>query len=107
MCDLYNRIHGECEKYGMTDAKLRHDLGYPASTLSDLKTGKKKTLSQDKLIAIAQYLNVTIDYLVLGKKEKAPTLTDEDSEVKEIFTQLTEQNKKIALAQLKAILDNQ
>lgn len=77
MCDLYIRIHEECEKRGILDAQLCSALGYPASTLSDLKNGKKKTLSQEKLVAIAEYLNVSIDYLVIGKKEKTVTASDE------------------------------
>lgn len=77
MCDLYIRIHEECEKRGILDAQLCSALGYPASTLSDLKNSKKKTLSQEKLIAIAEYLNVSIDYLVTGKKEKPVTASDE------------------------------
>lgn len=77
MCDLYIRIHEECEKRGILDAQLCSALGYPASTLSDLKNGKKKTLSQEKLVAIAEYLNVSIDYLVTGKKEKPITEDDE------------------------------
>lgn len=77
MCDLYIRIHEECEKRGILDAQLCSALRYPASTLSDLKNGKKKTLSQEKLVAIAEYLNVSIDYLVTGKKEKPVTESDE------------------------------
>jgi transcriptional regulator with XRE-family HTH domain len=51
------------------------DLGMSKSTLSSLKTGKTKTLSAPTLSAIANYLGVSVDYL-LGEKEK-PTQTGE------------------------------
>lgn len=94
MCDLYIRIHEECEKRGILDAQLCSALGYPASTLSDLKNGKKKTLSQEKLIAIAEYLNVSIDYLVIGKKEKPTDYGERDEMTEELITLFNSKTKE-------------
>ena len=44
------------------------------ASLTDLKMGRKQSLSSETLIKIAKYFNVTTDYLLTGeKKEKLPT----------------------------------
>lgn len=104
---MYKRIEELCTQKGITGYRMCKDLGYSPSTMTELRKGRVKALSPDKVSAIANYFNVSTDYILNGEKEKAPTLSGEDSEFDSIFSQLSEQNKKIALAQLKALLDNQ
>lgn len=91
MCELYNRIHEECVKKGLNDATLCANLGYRASTLSDLKTNKKKTLSLEKTYAIAKYLGTTVEYLFAGETEKAHSQTESelDNELIKLLVDLT------------------
>lgn len=107
LSELYNRIDALCKAENINITEMCRRASVPRGNLTDLYKGRQSGLSAKNLIKIANYFNVSVEYLTTGQKEKAPTLTDEDFEIKAIFNQLTEQNKKIALAQLKAILDNQ
>lgn len=77
MCNLYNRIHEEIDRKGLSDSQFCTSLGFPASMLSDLKTGKKKSLSLDKTVTIAKKLGLSLDYLVLGEEKAHPIEQDE------------------------------
>lgn len=58
------------EKRHITAYKLSKDIGISQGNISDWKTGRK-TPSMKALIALADYFDVSIDYLV-GRKEKQP-----------------------------------
>lgn len=85
MCTLYDRITELCKAKGVTGSRMCLDLGLSKSTLSDIKSGRKKGISTATAQKMAAYLGVSVDYL-LGEeeKEKAPTeagartVTDED-----------------------------
>lgn len=68
MCNLYDRIKKACEEKGMTVSAMCVQLGMSKSVLSDLKSGRKKTLSADTLARIADCLGVSTDAL-LGKAQ--------------------------------------
>lgn len=76
MCNLYDRIKTACENQGLTVSAMCLQLGMSKSTMSDLKSGRKKTLSADTLARIAQHLSVSTDYL-LGKEGLQPDILDE------------------------------
>lgn len=67
MCNLYERIKQACEEKGLTVSAMCLNLGMSKSLMSDLRSGRKKTLSSDTLGRIADYLQVSADYL-LGKE---------------------------------------
>lgn len=68
------------EKYGVTPYQVHKATGVAQSSLSDWKRGKSKP-KYEKLVKIAEYFNVSVDYLLTGeepeKKEK-PALTKKD-----------------------------
>ena len=68
MCNLYDRIKTACEERGMTVSAMCVQLGMSKSVLSDLKSGRKKTLSAETLARIADCLHTSADYL-LGKDQ--------------------------------------
>ena len=78
MCDLYERIEGYCKLKGIKIADLARETNFSKTTFSDLKNGRTKTLSMDKLIIIADYFEISLDDLV-GRKRKTPD--DKSSEV--------------------------
>lgn len=49
MSDLYNRIMELCDMKGISGYKLCHATGIYPSTLTDLKMGRRKSLSADSL----------------------------------------------------------
>ena len=76
MCNLYDRIKTACEAKGITVSALCLQLGMSKSVLSDLKSGRKKTLSSDTLGKIAAHLQVTADSL-LGTEAAQPDILEE------------------------------
>jgi len=80
MCTLYDRIVELCKAKGVTGSRMCLDLGLSKSTLSDIKSGRKKGISTSTAQKMAAYLDVSVDYL-LGEeeqKEKTPILTAKD-----------------------------
>lgn len=87
MYNLYQNIYALCCEHNITPGGLCSELGFRRSVLSDLKSGRKKTLDTTTLMKIADYFDVTIDYLLNGtEKEKAPAPEGEreisDDEIK-------------------------
>lgn len=75
MSDLYSRISDLCIQQGISPGKLCAQLGMHRSVLSDLKSGRKKSLSVETAYSIATYFHVSVEYL-LGRAP-AHTVTDE------------------------------
>ena len=103
MSELYNRIEQLCSANGITITQLCRGSGASRGSLTDLKMGRKQSLSADTLTKIAGYLEVSVDYL-LGKeeqKEKSPSARGERGLDFDAFTyamyeegkELTEENK--------------
>ena len=90
MCTLYNRIQELCKSKGVSGSRMCLDLGMSKSTLSDLKSGRKKGVTADTAQKIASYLGVSVEYL-LGEEEQknTPTPQSEGSPIlQEIVSQL-------------------
>lgn len=74
MYNLYENIYALCNERGITPGALCGELGFRRSVLSDLKNGRKKSLDTTTLMKIAEYFNVSVDYLLTGEgAKKAPT----------------------------------
>ncbi len=69
MCNLYDRIKDACAQRNLTVSAMCLQLGMSKSVMSDLHSGRKKTLSADTLGKIAQFLQVSADSL-LGKPQQ-------------------------------------
>ena len=77
MYNLYENIYALCNERKITPGALCGELGFRRSVLSDLKNGRKKSLDTTTLMKIAEYFNVSVDYLLTGEDaKKAPTQTD-------------------------------
>ena len=82
MCTLYERITELCKAKGVSGSRMCLDLGLSKSTLSDIKSGRKKGISTSTAQKMAAYLDVSVGYL-LGEEEtkKAPTAFGERNDV--------------------------
>lgn len=78
MSDLYNKILELCMAHGIKPGKMCADLNISRGMISDLKMGRTKELSAKNLAKIAEYFNVTVDFLYGNEKKEAPTLTKKD-----------------------------
>lgn len=79
MYNLYETIMHLCEEKGVTAGRMCSDLNISRGMITDLKMGRKKTLSIETLSKMASYFEVSIDFL-LGKQTetKMPALTAKD-----------------------------
>ena len=68
MSELYNAIEELCKQKGITITTMCKESGASRGSLSDLKAGRKQSLSADTLSKIAAYFSVSVDYL-LGKHQ--------------------------------------
>lgn len=75
MTPIYERIEELCRQKGINITFLCSECGIKRASLSDYKTGKKKSLSVETLAKIAQYFDVSVDYLY-GKQ---PACADEEA----------------------------
>lgn len=66
MSAIYDRIKTLCKSYGITVKKLEEDLGFGHSSIN--KWESLSSPSIDKVIKVATYFNVSVDYL-LGKTD--------------------------------------
>ena len=114
MYNLYENSYALCKERGITPGGLCGELGFRRSVLSDLKNGRKKSLDTTTLMKIAEYFNVSVDYLLTGEEtKKAPTQEDEREITFDDFTfamqneskDLTEADKQILLSMAKQLND--
>ncbi len=81
MYEIYLKL---LKEKGVRTSDVCKATGIVASTFSDWKKGKS-TPKQEKLMKIADYFNVTVDYLVTGKEKEIPS-----AELADDFTSLIE-----------------
>lgn len=100
MSDLYNRIEALCANKGINITTMCKESGSSRASLTDLKMGRKQSLSAETLSKIATYFGVSVDHL-LGNDPKAKTPAEADVTFDD-FTyamhheskELTEENKQ-------------
>lgn len=106
MSDLYNNIHALCKKEGIKDGTLCANIGIRRSFLSELKSGRTKSLSAEVLSKIAAYFNVSVDYLLTGEQKESPpqqSQSEVDADIKWIEQKLVEMSKEKREALMKLI----
>lgn len=87
MCNIsettFDRIKALCEKKGITVSKLALELGFSKSTFSWLKNYPERKVSTTTAQKIADYFNVSVDYIITGVKpeNQASAVTDDDLKV--------------------------
>ena len=72
MEDLYQRICNLCQSSGIRPGRLCTQLGLSRSLMTDLKMGRKKSVSAETAQKIAAYFGVSVGYL-LGQEESGNT----------------------------------
>lgn len=110
MCTLYNRIMDLCSAKGVSGSRMCLDLGLSKSTLSDIKSGRKRGISIATAQKMAAYLDVSVDYLLSGDEQKniVPdelVLTEDELRILSAFREMSPERQK-ALADLLGISDS-
>lgn len=74
---IYDTISKLCDKSGIAITALETELGLGRGLIGKWKNGTSPNLA--KLKKIADYFDVSVDYLLTGEEKKwQPTLTDKD-----------------------------
>ncbi len=70
MDSLYSRILTLCDQNGIRPGRLCDELGISRGLITDLKMGRKKSVSAETAQKIAAYFGVSVGYL-LGQEDAA------------------------------------
>lgn len=78
MEDLYTRLTRLLERKGSNPFQLAKATGLHSGFITDLKMGRQKSISSTKAAKVAEYLGVSVDYLLYGKESEAPPIMSDD-----------------------------
>ncbi len=92
MGNLYENIQTLCTRDGIRPGRLCDQLGLSRGLMTDLKMGRKKSLSAETAQKIAGYFGVSVAYL-LGQEEH-DILDEVDVAFYGEFKELTEEQKE-------------
>ena len=107
MCTLYERITSLCESKGVSGSRMCLDLGLSKSTLSDIKSGRKKGVSTATAAKIAAYFDVSVGYLLGEEDNKKPADQKADGLRGTGYEKLTPENQKVIDALIETLLNSQ
>lgn len=93
MANLYESILFLCQTKGIRPGRLCDELGLSRGLMTDLKMGRKKSLSAETAQKIAAYFGVSVGYL-LGQEESADILDQVDIAFYGEFRELNEEEKE-------------
>ena len=94
MGNLYEKIQMLCTQRGIRPGRLCDDTGLSRGLMTDLKMGRKKSLSAETAQKIAAYFGVSVGYL-LGQSDGGRDILDEvDVAFYGEFKELDEEQKE-------------
>lgn len=103
---LYQRIKELCNRKGISISKLESDLGFGNSSIKKWNTGTSPSV--DKISKIAEYFNVSIDYL-LGRSEISDSaseiLTDDIISLQRARQKMSQKDKDKMMKMLRLAFD--
>ena len=107
MSNLYENIKELCDEKGVKPGKMCTEANVSKGLITDLKMGRKKTVHVETAQKIADYFGVTVDRVLGAEKETAVPkdvgLSPMESQLMEYVRALTDDQKKMLLAQLQAL----
>lgn len=107
MSNLYENIKELCDEKGVKPGKMCTEASVSKGLITDLKMGRKKTVHVETAQKIADYFGVTVDRVLGTEKEtaapKGDGLSPMESQLMEYVRALTDDQKKMLLAQLQAL----
>lgn len=98
-------IRGLCKERGITIQKLEMSLGFSNASIAKANSNMKA----QKLKAIADYFNVTMEYLLTGQKESepvrmSPKLSEDERELMSRYLLLDQSDRDKLSAYLDGLL---
>ena len=92
MANLYETIEKLCAERNIRPGRLCDELGLSRGLMTDLKMGRKKSVNAETARKIADYLGVSVGYL-LGQDTPKDILDEVDVAFYGDFKELDEQEK--------------
>ena len=92
MANLYETIETLCTEQSIRPGRLCDELGLSRGLMTDLKMGRKKGVNAETARKIADYLGVSVGYL-LGQDTPKDVLDEVDVAFYGDFKELDEQEK--------------
>lgn len=77
MGTLYKRLSSLCQERGIKGGRMCVDLGISKSLMTDLKSGRKKSVNAETAQKIANYFGVSVGYLLGEEEKEKPTVQDD------------------------------
>jgi len=77
MAEMYEIIDALLAERGISGAQMSADLGMSRSFMTELRKGRAKSIKLETAQKIADYFDVSLDYLTGEETEKAPTESGE------------------------------
>lgn len=105
---FWDRFFDLCVKAGTKPNPVGKKIGIASGTISQWKQGVQP--STEKVQVIAEYFNVSADYLLGNTDNPQSIRADMDSQLSEalqIYTKLPSDKKKLALKLLKSLMDDE
>lgn len=99
---MYEIFEKLCEEKGITTYKLCKDLGISQGTISNWKNGRNE-LKMPTMKLIADYFEVSVDYLSTGIEPTMPEFEPEHYEIIRIYSKLNEEQKKTVMTFLRSL----
>jgi transcriptional regulator with XRE-family HTH domain len=103
LATLYERLETLCKERGVKGSRLGLDIGYGKSLMTDLKSGRKKSINAETAQKIATYFGVTVGYL-LGEDEQKEKPTAQGDGLSDEKRRLIERIKTLSEEQIEALL---
>lgn len=93
MGTLYQNISNLCDEKGIKPGRMCNDIGISRGLITDLKNGRKTSITVDTAKKIADYFGVPVDR-VLGTTENKKSPAPEGAELFPGYSDLTEEEKQ-------------
>lgn len=104
--NMYEKIQYLCDEKNIKPARLCKEAGISKSALSELKTGRTKTLSTQNLSKIANYFAVSLDFFdENGVEDKKDELFEKRKLLFDMSKRATTDQLDTFLVMFKAIID--
>lgn len=101
---LGRRIREKRIESNLTQVQLAKKSNISAKHLSNIEANNAKSIGIKALIAIADNLNTSLDYLLSDTFENNEVLTDK--EIRKMLSEMTSRQRIFAMDSIKMILDN-
>jgi transcriptional regulator with XRE-family HTH domain len=95
---IFNRVITTLDKIGKARLTMCADLDIPTQNITNLKTSMP---AADTAIKIAEYLGVSVKWLITGIEE--PDFTKEDQDLLDAFHRLNDEGKENAILLVRAL----